>query len=112
MASTVAVQRKYEYMRRQWKDEEDDSRKEMQKVTAKRKKYRARRKRVCSEFFYSSSYLMTIFNQKYDTRGLVVHGGEEQSWRQLTIDYMSEESDDPADNQSVVVHPLQWRSKS
>lgn len=24
---------------------------------------------------------------------------------------MSEESDDPEDNQTVVVHPLQWRSK-
>lgn len=52
------MQRKYEYVRRQWKDEEDESRKEMQKVTAKRIKYRARRKR------------------KYDTRGLVAHESE------------------------------------
>ena len=38
MASIVAVHRKYEYVRQQWKDEEDEHRKEMQKVTAKRKK--------------------------------------------------------------------------
>ena len=34
----VAVQRKYEYVRRQWKDEKDETRQEMQKVTAKCKK--------------------------------------------------------------------------
>ena len=80
-------------------------------MTAKRKYYRARQKRVCFHFQYSSSQLMTILHQKYDARGLAIHEGEKECQRQLTIDFMSEESHDPEDNQTVVVHPLQWRSK-
>ena len=32
-------------------------------------------------------------------------------WKQLTVDYMSDESDDPADSYTLVIHPLPWRSE-
>ena len=44
-------------------------------------------------------------------RGVVVLESEKDQWKQLSIDYMSEESDDTDDNQAVVVHPPQWRSR-
>ena len=46
--SIAAVQRKYESVRRQWKIDEDDGKKELLKAMGKKKKYRARRKRASS----------------------------------------------------------------
>ena len=36
---------------------------------------------------------------------------EEPGWKQLSIEYMSEESDDESDSLAVVVHQPEWRSK-
>ena len=33
-------------------------------------------------------------------------------WSQLTVDFMTEESDNDDDGNLLVVHQLQWRSKS
>lgn len=33
-------------------------------------------------------------------------------WWQLSVDYMTEESDHPDDPYTLVVHPLQWRLQS
>lgn len=49
--------------------------------------------------------------QKFDNRSVVVLEGEMKYWKQLTIDYMSEEFDD-AETSNIVVHPLPWRSQS
>ena len=49
--------------------------------------------------------------QKLENRGLVVKETELPRWKQLTIFYMSEESDDNSDPQSIVLHQLEWRSK-
>ena len=38
--------------------------------------------------------------------------GELRYWKDLTIEYMTEESDDECDENSIVVHELLWRSKS
>lgn len=42
---------------------------------------------------------------------MVVLETEQARWQQLGIDYMSEESDDSEDPQSIIVHQLKWRSK-
>lgn len=35
---------------------------------------------------------------------------EEKYWKALTIEHMSEESDDTNDNNVIVIHHLPWRS--
>lgn len=37
---------------------------------------------------------------------------EVKYWSQLTVDFMTEESDDDDDRNALVVHHLLWRSKS
>ena len=56
---------------------------------------------------YILSYL-----QKYDKRAMVVQEAEVKHWKQLGVDFMTEESDDPTDPNAIVVHPLPWHSKS
>ena len=36
----------------------------------------------------------------------------EKYWKQLSPQYMTEESDDPDDSNTIVEHKLSWRSKS
>ena len=43
---------------------------------------------------------------------MVVQEGELKHWKQLGINYMTEESDDPSDPNVIVIHPLPWRSES
>ena len=43
---------------------------------------------------------------------MVVQEAEAKHWKQLGIDYMTEESDDPTDPNAIVIHPLPWRSES
>ena len=50
---------------------------------------------------YILSYL-----QNYDNRAMVVQEAEVKHWKQLGVDYMTEESDDPTDPNAIVVHPL------
>ena len=35
-----------------------------------------------------------------------------QYWNDLSIDFMSEESDDPDDSNSLIIHKLPWVSES
>ena len=49
--------------------------------------------------------------QKFDNHALVVTQAEIQRWKQLNINYMSDEHDDQ-DPQVVLLHQSQWRSKS
>ena len=115
------MQRKYENMRRLWKDEDNEDRKETTKMMGKRKKYRARRKRVsyywfnfvfCGFISITCSSSLHSFDQKFDNRALVILPSEMSHWKQLSLDFMSdEESDDEEDPNGFVVHPLEWRSK-
>lgn len=43
---------------------------------------------------------------------MVVQEAEAKHWKQLGIEYMTEESDDPNDANSIVIHSLPWRSES
>lgn len=56
-------------------------------------------------------YVSHIFPQKFENRALVVSQTEEPRWKELSIDFMSEESDDESDILAVVVHRPKWRSK-
>ena len=42
----------------------------------------------------------------------MVQEAEVKHWKQLGIDYMTEESDDPTDPNAIIIHPLPWRSES
>ena len=50
--------------------------------------------------------------QKFDNRAVVVLEGELKHWKQLNVNYMTEESDDPEDSNCIIIHPLPWRSES
>ena len=52
-----------------------------------------------------------FYTQKFDNHALVVHQTEELRWKQVSIEYMSEESDDKSDPLAIVVHQPEWRSK-
>ena len=109
----MAVQRKYESVRRAWKLDENDSCKEHELQRGKRKKYRAWKKRVIHlTSVYMYLYIYASFTlQKFDNRALVVSQTELQRWKQLNINYMSDEYDDE-DPQVAVLHQPVWRSKS
>ena len=47
----------------------------------------------------------------YNNRALMVSQTEESRWKQLSVEYMSEESDDKTDSQVVVVDQPEWRSQ-
>ena len=47
----------------------------------------------------------------YDNCALMVNQTEESRWKQLSVEYMSEESDDKSDSQVVVVDQPEWRSQ-
>lgn len=49
--------------------------------------------------------------QKFDNRAVVVRPNEMKYWEKLTIDEMSEESDDPGDPNTLIVHKLSWCSQ-
>ena len=53
-----------------------------------------------------------IVLQKYQNRLVVVKPAEMIHWKQLTLEYMTEESDDPEDDNVIIEHKLQWRSES
>lgn len=109
---TAAVQRKYESMRRLWKSEDKEDFVEMNQKIALMKKYRARRKRVS---FHSWGYLFIAlffyYVQKFENRAVVVKESEIKYWKDLSLEYMSEESDDPGDLNTLVVHKLLWCSQ-
>ena len=42
----------------------------------------------------------------------MVQEEEMKYWKQLSVEFMSEESDDPDDPSVIVIHPLCWRSDS
>ena len=83
---------------------------------ALRKKYRARRQRVCHVHCCSLCTLTNpnsiSFPQKFCNRMSMVKPSEMVYWKQLTLEYMTEESDDPDDSSLIVEHKLQWRSQS
>ena len=43
---------------------------------------------------------------------MVVKHAEMIHWKQLTLEYLTEESDDPEDDNVIIEHKLQWRSES
>ena len=55
-------------MRTQWKDEEDDSRKKTLRLTAKPKKYQARRKRLCLQFLLEILFDGNVQSEIWYTR--------------------------------------------
>ena len=81
-------------MRRLWKDEDNEDRKETTKMMGKRKKYRARRKRVsyywfnfvfCGFISITCSSSLHSFDQKFDNRALVILPSEMSHWKQLSL---------------------------
>ena len=48
--------------------------------------------------------------KKFENRSLVVNQTEQLYWKRITIEFMSEESDDMEDDY-IVVHQPQWRSE-
>lgn len=48
--------------------------------------------------------------QKFDNRKCMVRESEQQYWDPLTLDYMTEESDDESDPSRIIEHKLPWRS--
>ena len=50
------------------------------------------------------------FLQKFDNRQCVVRENERQYWEPLSLDFMTEESDDDNDPTVIVEHKLPWRS--
>ena len=42
----------------------------------------------------------------------MVKPAEMVHWKQLSLEYMTEESDDPEDDNVIIEHRLQWRSES
>ena len=42
----------------------------------------------------------------------MVQEAEAKHWKQLGIEYMTEEADDPTDTNAILVHPLPWCSDS
>lgn len=112
----AAVQRKYESLRRAWKLDEDEASKELEAQRGKQKKYRARKRRVSCFFLPSYNYAYMLcgisltHSQKFENRTLVVTEAEMPRWKQLGIEYMSDEYDDD-DPQVVIVHSPPWRSK-
>ena len=108
---TVAVQRKYESLRRSWKLGEDESSKEREVNRGQEKKYRARKKGYNADVHVINLDTIIYMPQKFDNRALVVTPAEIQRWKQLNINYMSDEHDDQ-DPQVVLLHQSQWRLKS
>ena len=53
---------------------------------------------------------LVFHQQKFDNRKSVVRETEAQYWEVLTLDYMTEESDDESDPNCIVEHKLPWRS--
>ena len=83
--------------------------------TAKKKKYRSRRQRVCTCVLVTNliiDILYRVLFQKFSNRSAVVTKAEDKYWNQLDINYMTEESDDPSDNMIIVEHKPAWRSQS
>ena len=106
-------------MRRQWVLDGKDGKDELTFQEALRKKYRARRQRVCHvhlllifmhTFYFIESQI--LFPQKFYNRTAVVKPSEMIHWKLLTLEYMTEESDDPDDDNVIIEHKLQWRSDS
>ena len=53
-----------------------------------------------------------IHTQKFDNRALVVLPNEMNHWKHISVDFMTEESDDSDDPNVLVIHELTWRSRS
>ena len=54
--------------------------------------------------------LYTNLMQKFENRECMVREGETQYWESITVDYMTEESDDESDLSRLVEHKIPWRS--
>lgn len=54
--------------------------------------------------------MLSLF-QKFDSRKCVVKKEEMKYWERLSLAYMTEESDDESDPNSIIEHKLTWRSK-
>ena len=107
----MAIQRKYEAVRRLWLLSEKPDGDAISRDIAHKKKYRSRRKRVNLFeiiFFPSLPYNVPCTLQKFDNRKCMVRENEQQYWRSLTLDCMTEESD--GDEGCIIEHKIPWRS--
>ena len=61
-----------------------------------------------------SVQIITLFDffQKFDRRSVVVLESEKKYWKELSVEFMSDESDDENDSNTFVIHQLSWRSES
>ena len=77
-----------------------------------RKTYKARRQRVCHMHYCSLCTRINpnsiLFPQKFCNR-MSVKPSEMVHWKQLTLEFMTKESDHPDNSSLIVEHNLQWR---
>ena len=104
----VAVKRRYESLRRQYLDEEKENFEEIHAYKGKIKKYRQRKDAYVSNIIS----VFIIHAQKFNNRALVVLPNEMNHWKQISVDFMTDESDDSDDPNVLVIHELTWRSRS
>ena len=74
----------------------------------KKEKYRARLARVSCIDVYAVYGIYNLF-QKYKNRMAMIRESEAKYWEGITIDFMSEESDDDHKD-TIIVKKLMWRS--
>lgn len=53
---------------------------------------------------------MLLHLQKFHNRQSVILNEEEKYWNDLSLEFMTEESDDEDDPNSIIEHKLPWRS--
>ena len=93
-------------------DQKEDTQELIHQTT--KKKYRSRQQRVCTCPLVANLIIdiYIVLLQKFSNRSAVVAKAEDKYWKQLDINYMTEESDDPSDNMIIVEHIPAWCSQS
>ena len=71
---------------------------------------------ACKGFVFMQQCVYNItlsdFSQKFDRHSVVVLESEKKYWKELSVEFMSDESDDEQDSNTFIIHQLSWRSES
>lgn len=89
----AAVKRKYEALRRTWKSDDKEDCDEIPQSVNRH-----------VHVLFQSLYIL----QKFENCAVVVQEGEMRYWKQLALEYMGKESDDPDDTSRLVIHQPPW----
>ena len=70
---------------------------------------------ACKGFVFMQHCVYNItlsdFSQKFDHCSAVVLESEKKYWKELLVEFMSDESDDK-DSNTFIIYQLSWRSES